>query len=164
MSWPVLVEEWQFECCGEPFAVGDLVQWQLSLVTDLDRPDDASITVDGVARGTDPGGIGPAGAFLDIGTATVLLRPPRPAGPATVTGVFAEDHHGLVPEALPAVTGRIIRVREISAEFQERDRVRWPVSGTWQLTDLRGFADRSQSSITARRATVDLLVDLAVDV
>ncbi|MEU5577684.1 DUF6578 domain-containing protein [Streptomyces huasconensis] len=37
--WKVMYADWQMECCGEPFAVGDEVAWPL--LVDGDRLDDA---------------------------------------------------------------------------------------------------------------------------
>ena len=31
--WHVFYEDWQMECCGTPFSVGDEVSWALLLVT-----------------------------------------------------------------------------------------------------------------------------------
>jgi hypothetical protein len=30
-TWPVHVQDWQHECCGEPFGIGDRVRWTLVL-------------------------------------------------------------------------------------------------------------------------------------
>ncbi|MFH8565245.1 DUF6578 domain-containing protein [Streptomyces sp. NPDC017988] len=42
--WKVMYEDWQMECCGEPFAVGDEVAWPLWV--DGDRLDDAAWAAD----------------------------------------------------------------------------------------------------------------------
>ncbi|WPO74174.1 DUF6578 domain-containing protein [Streptomyces sp. KN37] len=42
--WKVMYEDWQMECCGEPFAVGDEVAWPLRV--DGDRRDDAAWAAD----------------------------------------------------------------------------------------------------------------------
>lgn len=33
--WPVLVQDWQHECCGDPFSVGDEVAWTLVFLDEL---------------------------------------------------------------------------------------------------------------------------------
>ncbi|RFU82381.1 hypothetical protein DY218_33320 [Streptomyces triticagri] len=44
----VLYEGWEMECCGEPFSVGDEVDWELSLIPDeAGWPADALSEVDG---------------------------------------------------------------------------------------------------------------------
>ncbi|WP_399924646.1 DUF6578 domain-containing protein [Streptomyces kanamyceticus] len=42
--WKVMYEDWQMECCGEPFAVGDEVAWPLRV--DGDRLHDAAWAAD----------------------------------------------------------------------------------------------------------------------
>lgn len=50
---PVFVASWQIECCGEPFAVGQMVRWQL-LFTEAGRwhsePPEHEVTLAGQAE------------------------------------------------------------------------------------------------------------------
>lgn len=40
MDCTVFYEQWQMECCGTPFAVGDTIRWIVDKTTDLDTPID----------------------------------------------------------------------------------------------------------------------------
>ncbi|MFJ4412757.1 DUF6578 domain-containing protein [Streptomyces sp. NPDC088925] len=79
--WQVFYEAWQFECCGEPFAVGDMVRWPLVLEVGAEGPD----TVEGrveegvVARSEDDEG-------QDAGGAGDFEGPEGDAGPQDFEG------------------------------------------------------------------------------
>ncbi|WP_162605248.1 DUF6578 domain-containing protein [Jiangella ureilytica] len=131
---PVIVEEWQFACCADPFAVGDLVSWRLSFAEDDVALDEARVTVDVVTGEHIETEQGRFGSLLTVqsepGRGVTAFGPSHPAGRALrLSGAFAQDHHDLVPATVPLTTGRITRVREA------------PV--TSQLRDVRGFADRT---------------------
>lgn len=131
---PVIVEEWQFACCGEPFAVGHLVSWRLSFAEDGFSLDEARVTADVVIGEHVESEHGRSGSLITVqsqaGRGVTAFGPSRPAGAALrLSGAFAEDHHDLVPAAVPLTTGRITRVREALA--------------TSHLQDVRGFADRT---------------------
>ncbi|SDT67690.1 DUF6578 domain-containing protein [Jiangella sp. DSM 45060] len=161
-TFPVLVHEWQFACCGEPFAVGDLVHWRLSLTEDGASPAEAVVTVDvvtGERVGSDEHG--DDGTLLTVqggpAAGVTAFGPPRPAGAAvSLTGTFAEDHHELVPESVPLTTGRITRVREAVVEYVRRDDALVPDPSTWELRDVRGFADRTHGTDKPPLFLVDL--------
>lgn len=156
----MLVREWQFACCGEPFAVGDLVHWRLSFTEDDVSPADAVVTVDVVAGGRS-GSEYHDGALLTVqggpAAGVTAFGPPRRAGAAvSLTGTFAEDHHELVPDSIPLTTGRITRVREGLVEYVRRGDALVPDPATWELRDVRGFADRSRGPVDAPLFVVDL--------
>ncbi|MFJ4712497.1 DUF6578 domain-containing protein [Streptomyces sp. NPDC088785] len=39
MTWTIWVDDWQMQCCGEPFAPGDVVAWHLLEVDPEDYAD-----------------------------------------------------------------------------------------------------------------------------
>src|SRR5829696_6933539 len=99
--YPILIDAWQFECCGEPFAVGDTVSFPLELLDPARFADELRVELAG-AR--------PAGAVrTDEGDALQLLR----AGGLTVAsadtgrtaGVLHEQRHGSLPDSMPRTTG-----------------------------------------------------------
>lgn len=138
---PVLVDAWQFECCGEPFAIGDEVRWLLSFTTDLLGPPEARTALSGTILDQATSDDGTAGSFMSIGSSTVWVLPPLPSGPISVTGFLAEDHHGFVPDALSAVHARVTRVRARSLEYRRNGRTLVPVAGSEQLRDVGGFEE-----------------------
>ncbi len=142
----MIVEEWQFACCGVPFAVGDLVHWRLSFTEGGSLPE-ALVTVDVVVDERLDTELHGSGTLLTVqgGAAdgVTVYGPPLPAGDAVrLTGRFAEDHHELVPASVPLTTGRITRARE----------------ATPRLRDVRGFTDRSSEPADLALFLVDLQV------
>ena len=130
----MIVEDWQFACCGDPFAVGDLVSWRLSFADREFTVDEARVTADVVTGDLVQSEHGRSGSLITVeserGRGVTAFGPSHPAGTALrLSGAFAEDHHDLVPAAVPLTTGRITRVREALA--------------TSHLQDVRGFADRT---------------------
>jgi hypothetical protein len=127
---PVFVEDWQIECCGEPPAVGDRVEWSLLFLPDgPERPPsgEESVTLDATAwpypvereRGgsrRQRAGAGPV--LLDAGAVQAFWpEPQRQTGQVRVTGQLLEDHHGSVPEKFPRVAGTVARVRVVTREY-----------------------------------------------
>ncbi|SEF15377.1 DUF6578 domain-containing protein [Jiangella alba] len=160
-TFPVIVEEWQFACCGEPFAVGDLVHWRLSLTEDDFSLPEAQVTVDVVSGEPIASEHHGDGALLTVqggpAAGVTAFGPPRPAGVVvSLTGRFAEDHHELVPESVPLTAGRITRVREALVEYVRRDDALVPDPSTWQLRDVRGFTDRTDGPDEPPLFLVDL--------
>jgi len=104
--FPILVDAWQFECCGEPFAVGDTVSFPLELLP----PDRFSRELHVELRGA-----APAGAVrLDEGGSRQLLRTGAlivAAGDSgQPAGVLHEDRHGGLPDSMPRTTGVAERI------------------------------------------------------
>lgn len=91
------------------------------------------------------------------------------AGTVTVTGSVHEDHHGGVPDDLPATTGRVRRIRVESRELTEVS----PGSGGWvpagRSASYRDagtsptWFDDAAGDTARRRAETGVLVDLEVD-
>ena len=95
MRVPVLVDAWQQECCGTPFAVGGVVRWQLAAdrgwaARALDpqfRPRTLELLVEAVygAAGDEP-----AGCLLVLGELQVFLDedPPPALGELRTVGLL----------------------------------------------------------------------------
>ena len=45
-AWPVIVERWQYECCGRPVAIGQSVEWTLALRADSPGLSEARVSFD----------------------------------------------------------------------------------------------------------------------
>lgn len=94
---PVIVVTWQFECCGDAFAIGDEVSWRLSLVTD-DYPIGAARTTlrgsVGAELVSDVGG--DRGSVMTADGLVAWVRPTQPPGVVDLSGTLIEDHHGLL--------------------------------------------------------------------
>ena len=163
----MIVEEWQFACCGEPFAVGDLVSWRLSFAEDGFSLDEARVTADVVIGEHVESEHGRSGSLLTVqsepGLGVTAFGPSHPAGAALrLSGAFAEDHHDLVPAAVPLTTGRITRVREALVDYEIHGRVVVPAPSTWRLRDVRGFTDRTLDLDHERTGAPLFLIDLRV--
>jgi hypothetical protein len=164
---PVIVEEWQFACCGDPFAVGDLVSWRLSFALDEFSPAEARVTFDVVIGEQVETEHGRSGSMLTLRSepapGVTAFGPSHPAGTAVrLSGTFAEDHHDLVPAAVPLTTGRITRVREAQVDYETHGRVLVPVPSTWRLRDVRGLTDRTLDGDGERTGAPFFLVDLQI--
>ena len=42
----VYIEAWQMQCCGEPFAKGDIVSWEAFIATDSLEIDGKTVNID----------------------------------------------------------------------------------------------------------------------
>lgn len=141
---PVWMDYWQYECCGDPFAVGDRVHWTLqpadleflapplgALLPDWRADDLPLIRVD------DPTVVG-------RGDLAVVLAPGR----SHRVGLLAEDHHGAMPEGAPATTGTVATIRV----------VRWRSDGL----PVPGSAELEYVAEADRPGGEGFLVELAV--
>jgi hypothetical protein len=157
-TWPIFIEEWQFACCGTPFAVGETVAWQLRLIADWPRrigwPDDM---------------------FVDVRAAEVLdeLRPtlataegprvgielPLPGMGDVVHGALLEDHHDYIPHDLPTTAGVVRRIRVVTQRFERREGAMCHVPGTVRFRDVDSI-DRRFGRDSGGRHTTGALVDL----
>ena len=174
---PVVVEGWQYECCGEPPAVGLRVSWRLQLDPDgwSGATVDLPVSVESVApeallewRGLG-NRVGAAPVLLRHRGLTVYLPDDGLLDGGTARGVLREDHHVDVPLGVPVTNGTITRVRLVSREYRARSRLTLiPVSGTEELAEVTAAPPSlphekpSQGSLTVRQ-TAEVLVDLAVD-
>jgi Family of unknown function (DUF6578) len=141
--WPVFVEHWQHECCGAPFAIGQTVEWTLV----VDDPAGGLIPEDLLVDF----GAAVAGEFAEDGTEPALhvvtddglnaaWHGARPeSGRLLVRGSLREEHHGGVPEGLPATRGTVQRIRLVSQSYEERSERNWYPTG--EITALRDLVE-----------------------
>ena len=127
--FPILVDAWQFECCGEPFAVGDTVSFPLELLP----PDRFSRELHVELRGANSAGA----VRLEEGGSRQLFR----AGGLIVAagesgqpaGVLHEQRHGGLPDSMPRTSGVAERIA-IGSVLYRKDGEDWlPVPGTMSL-------------------------------
>ena len=99
--YPILVDAWQFECCGEPFAVGDTVSFPLELLP----PDRFSPELHVALRNATPAGAlrDEQGGSRQLFRAGGLIAAAGESGEPA--GVLHEDRHGKLPKDMPATTG-----------------------------------------------------------
>lgn len=113
---PVFVDSWQIECCGERFCVGDAVAWQL-LFLPVDglkndwRPDALIDMAPTAWRETREAGSGWVFDCATLGTGIEVALRQRPPRPDRLRGLLYEEHHGGVPESLPATHATVRRIR-----------------------------------------------------
>ncbi|WP_217211688.1 DUF6578 domain-containing protein [Streptomyces sp. AC550_RSS872] len=152
--WHVFYEDWQMECCGTPFRLGDEVSWPLLLsdaagvlgggwhdqltriagpVADVPGKAGATRVVRGetgltVALQEDPVGVVPA---EDLGEVT-------PGDRIHAVGLLtAESHTGA---DLPAIQGRVRAIQVVTQGFAETapgSGTREPVAGERSLRSVR---------------------------
>lgn len=149
-----LAASWQIECCGEPFAVDQVVRWQL-LFTEVGRwrgePPEHEVTLAGQAEPFvwEEGERDRTYVQLRVGSAVLYWSASEiVAGAVTVTGSVHEDHHGGAHRGL----ARFWRVGACRPSASYRD---VGTSPTW-FDDAAGDTAR-------RRAETGVLVDLEVD-
>jgi hypothetical protein len=176
----VLVEGWQYECCGVAPAVGQRVAWRLVLRDEdwpavaLDLPVGGPVTVAPLdpalveewrGLGNDPGR-DPAVVRTD--GLTVLVPDARALGDR-VRGVLQEDHHVDVPTGLAATTGTVERVWLVSRELRHQGvRGLARIPRTQELVEVPAAPaslphEGSPDGALVWRSTSDVLVDLRVD-
>lgn len=159
--WPVLIQGWQYECCGEPFAVGDRVAWTLTLAEDDFGLPAAVSQLQGRLVPVAPDDGQPPGIAVAVGGLAVWRRGGETTnGVVRLRGLLLEDHHGSVPEALPSTHGVVRRMRVVTRSGRS-------TGGTWepapQPAELRDV-DAVPSSFASGEEAVEagLLVDLDV--
>jgi hypothetical protein len=174
---PVVVEGWQYECCGTPPAVGDRVTWRLVLQqppwapASVDLPVSVEPLPDGEREqwerlGNDPG---PDPVMARLGGLAVLVRDASRVSDGRIRGVLQEDHHVVVPTGVPSTTGRITRVRLVSREYRQVPRRSLhALPGTEELLDVPAAPpslpyEPAPEDALVWRLTPEVLVDLEVD-
>lgn len=139
-SWPIFVQDWQIDCCGERFALGSKVSWTLAFRPYDDQlgwPDPMVIELEPALGWAMPDGPG-IGQCVTVapGIEAAILGPARD-GHERLRGTLIEEHHGGVPQSLTAVTGAVDRIQVVSQEFRRERDVTWmPVAGTVRLRDV----------------------------
>src|SRR5262245_47306118 len=119
--YPVVVEDWQYSCCGTPFTVGETVSWQLDLAPGDLSPAEFAVSLEGdiVELERDPERrFGPPGFALCVGDLYVALpyEVRRPASPCS--GVLVHEHHGGVPHELPPTSGRVEAIFVMTQRYE----------------------------------------------
>jgi hypothetical protein len=154
-SWPVFVSSWQQECCGEPFALGDEVAWKLVLIDAENRdwpwPDRLLADIDAVVVGASTTDDGHDGVIVLAHGMSVWWPGERHKGESfAVRGLFLEEHHGGVPFEMPAVRGRVERIRLVTQPYRRVQDNEWePAAGDWELDDILRAPERFESDLRA---------------
>ncbi|MET7915074.1 DUF6578 domain-containing protein [Streptomyces avermitilis] len=146
--WYVYYEDWQMECCGTPFSVGDEVSWPLLLMDaddmlagdwerELSRivgsveavPDEYG-DVFRTLRAGPPGGLGLTAA---LNADAVDDSGPEPAEPIRRVGLLTVERHG---GKWPETTGRVRAIHLVHQQYAALapgSLTREPVPGTRSL-------------------------------
>ncbi len=156
--WPVLVQSWEWECCGAWFAVGDRVAWTLLL--DPRRTDEvplAEVAPDAVEPGEHDG----PGHVVRAGGLTAWI----PGARVPPRALLVADRHDGVPLDLPHTQGTVRRIRVVATRLRPsatRLRGLEGVPGTTTLRDVDRlpalFASPVGEGVVERGAVVDLEV------
>ena len=168
-EYPVLLDDWQFECCGAPFAIGDEVAWTLGLIDGSRYPAEFHVALSGELFALDPevepgrfarpDGISRA---LRVGRLVVAVAP---SGDPPFSGVLHEDHHDGLPASLAPTRGVVTSIAVRSERFTIEDRTWTPVPGTTTIREVertpQGFRLPESSGSTGESET-GLLVGLRV--
>ena len=123
---PVLVQEWQQTCCGDPFAVGSAVAWTLELrdAAEALLPEEVagSVAVRASVYGSGEAVEGRVPTLVrgDGGLVALWRAPLRYEGDTRVRGVFVEEHHGELPEDFEPARGVVRRVRALWEQYDVR--------------------------------------------
>ncbi len=170
---PVWVDDWQYQCCGEPFKVGSPVEWTLT----LDREDfirralgaqapawSVIVPVLAPAPGEEISSIiaGADGLRVFVAKDSGLVSP---GGQASVRlGLLVEEHHGGVPEGLAPTRGRVRRIRLVRFGYERHaeDHAWHPRAGDAALQDM-ATAEKWPAEQVQGRCFAGFLVDLDVE-
>lgn len=159
---PVFVEDWQHECCGDDFAVGDTVAWRLLLIGDPDGswgwPDELLSEFHPTGRREFDGG-----EIVTVSGGLQIAVDPSAGAGAVVRGSLREEHHGGVPEDVRPVEGVVRRLRVVRQQHRRRGREWSPVAGAVELHDVAempgsfgGWAPEGREAWVAIGAVADL--------
>jgi len=151
--WAVLVKAWEWECCGEPFAVGDAVAWKL--LVDPRRDEElpaAALVPDATAPGAHEG---QPGHVLRCGALTAWA----PGEEVPRRGLLVADRHGEVPDDLPATGGTVRAIRVVAHEVRPSPAVPGSLERVPRTTVLRAVRVLPAAFASVERGA---LVDLEV--
>ncbi len=144
--WPVYVQDWQYECCGEPFGVGDRVRWTLLLTEDTKgdwgwpEPMLADLGVVG-RRFVDSEEEGTTEVVSTWEGPEIALEPSAGRNRDVVRGSLVEDHHGGVPADLRPVEGVVRGLKVVSQRFRLSDRYLTPIPGAVRFRNVERMPD-----------------------
>lgn len=147
--WQVFVEGWQFECCGDPFTVGDEVSWTLML---RDGPGEwpQEVLVELEPRPDHLAIVDERDGMVVAGGEIQAWWPGTPAAPngARVRGALVEEHHGDAPPEVPPAHGVVRRIRLVTAPYARSAELGWrPASTHWALKELSSSPNRFASRL-----------------
>jgi hypothetical protein len=144
-SWPVFVQDWQIDCCGERFALGGTVSWTLAFRPHDDQfgwPDPMVIELEPAFRWAVPDGPGSGQCVTVAPGIEAAILGPALHGHERLRGTLVEEHHGSVPQSLAAVTGTVDRIQIVSQGFRRVHDITWvPIAGAVQLRDVERVPD-----------------------
>ncbi len=152
MGVPVLYWSWQYECCGDPFRVGDEVDWQLKLSLGGEPWMPRDWLIEAQLQPTpDLGGhgvrVGPVLAYAD----EPIQQPARDSV------IFYEDHHGDIPEEFAGTIGRVSGIQVVGVVYRDGQ----PLSGTAEVREVDAVPEVFKSGAGREsRREVGVLVDL----
>lgn len=153
---PVWVEAWQYQCCGDDFAVGETVRWalvradssHLASLLGEDYPD-WKTELQVARRGEEPGSAG--GPTVELCSGGLVVRVPDQelltrADRVTI-GLLAEEHHGAVGEGARPTVGVVRSIRLVHCRYAPLagTKTHYPVPGSARLVEVRS------SVVSARR-------------
>jgi hypothetical protein len=169
-TWPVFVQDWQLECCGEPFEIGDEVTWTLVFLTDpaFPAPEEMLIETDLETERVGTTEDGANGATVRVGDEfhAWLAGEAPGARRFAARGMLIEEHHGGVPRRLPPTRGVVRRIRLVTEDYRNASGVAWePVRGSARYEDVARTPDsfvRSDLDVggAVHAMQTGLLVDL----
>jgi hypothetical protein len=157
----VSISDWEIECCAPPPVVGALSTWWLEFVVGDDalaHEDTWTVTHQDRAVLLERNGI--HAAWSDP------VGPPPPGAHRLRGSLTGTVHGGTIPEGLPAVTGRVERIRLVSHEIARdpaEPRALHYVATSRSLRDVRESPRRFHlGPVGPGRQDTGLVVDLAV--
>jgi hypothetical protein len=147
---------WQYQCCGTPFRVGDSVTWTLGLIAPSEtwHRTDWAVSFD---EEVDAHGIVRSGGLVAAWSAR--------SGPAW-HGVLYEDHHGDLPDELPATAGVVERIFVVAQDYSLGEESWMPVPGTIEMRAVEAAPKRLADipPENAARATLETRFLIHLDV
>jgi Family of unknown function (DUF6578) len=166
-EWQVYVDDWQLECCGDPFAVGDQVAWTLMVSVDHSLPPEFLIEFDGEVEGTVSDGV-ISGCVARSGGVHAFVEDAQDAvGRIRVRGLLYEDHHVGIPDQIPRTRGTVRRIQVVTRPYVRIDGRSWfPRGDEVELRDVARSPDRFEGEAVRADLRMDetgLLVTLEVE-
>ena len=159
----MFIDSWQQECCGQPFGLGDRIEWTVGLIDGRAQgwPDELLVDVRAVVREHPDPGPGIDGSIVVAGDVQAWWDGPQPPGSSIeLRGLLREDHH---ERGYVATPGTIRRIRVITQRRATAgDGASTPAWSGWSATDVTRSpaAFRGPSGAREDPREIGLLVDL----
>lgn len=163
----MFVQDWQLECCGDPFAVGDRVEWTLQFLTQETNTTPAEFFITGrpeCAAAAHAGDCTP-GFVATLDHALSVWMPVEEPPDVALRGFLMEEHHGGVPNDLTPVLGVVRRIRLVTQRYKNLGGKTWaPASSIAEYRELTASPDSFHRGLERHPTQVDigLLIDLEV--